>query len=149
MVDMSLDSNREAFHHPSVQDIIQNKPLDVMIVTPFLGNEAAYYLAQKKNASLVPFLSVPYTMPEVSWAMGEPYNPSFMSHPILGLKDMNFVQRVLNTAVMIAGVLFRRFYVHPKVYPLVSEVFPGEEQAGIDELLNTAGNFRCGGFLLS
>ena len=51
---------------------------------------------------------------------------------------MTFVQRALNTAISTASLLMRWFYVHPKIYSLVSQVFPGEDLAGIDELLNTA-----------
>merc|ERR1711936_1317380 len=38
-------------------------PINEMIDLPVLGNEAGYYLAQKKNASLALFLTVPYTTP--------------------------------------------------------------------------------------
>jgi len=142
MIDLSVESNREAYLHPAVQDIITNQPVDVVIVLPVLGNEAGYYLAQKKNASLVLFLTVPYTMPELSWAIGDPYSPSYMPHPLLGFtQDMTFVQRALNTAISTASLLMRWFYVHPKIYSLVSQVFPGEDLAGIDELLNTASLF--------
>ena len=92
MIDLSVESNREAYLHPAVQDIITNQPVDVVIVLPVLGNEAGYYLAQKKNASLVLFLTVPYTMPELSWAIGDPYSPSYMPHPLLGFtQDQRYI----------------------------------------------------------
>ena len=142
MIDLSVESNREAFLHPAVQEIISHQSVDVVIVLPVLGNEAGYYLAQKKNASLALFLTVPYTTPELSWAIGDTYNPSYMPNPLLGYtQDMNFLQRLLNTAVNTAYLVFRRFYVHPKIYTVLNEVFPNEDLAGIDELLNTAGKF--------
>ena len=139
MVGLSVDSNRAAYNHPAVQDIIKDKPVDVMIVLPILGNEAGYYLAEKKNASLVLFLTVPYTSPEYSWAVGEPFNPAYMPHPLLGYtQDMTFSQRTLNTAIQVVYQLFRRIYVHPQIYSTMEEIFPGEDLAGIDDLLNTA-----------
>ena len=142
MVGLSVESNKAAYDHPAVQEIIKNKPVDVMVVLPILGNEAGYYLAQQKNASLVLFLTVPYTSPEYSWAVGEPFNPSYMPHPLLGYtQDMTFPQRMLNTALQAVYQLFRRFYVHPQIYPMMKEIFPGQDLAGIDDLLNTAGQF--------
>ena len=142
MIQLSVDSNREAYLHPAVQEIIKHKPVDVVVVLPVLGNEAGYYLAQKKNASLALMLTVPYTMPELSWAIGDPYNPSFMPHPLLGYtQDMNFFQRILNTLINTVYLIFRRLYIHPKIYSVIEEVFPGEDVAGIDDLLNTAGKF--------
>ena len=140
MVGLSISSNRAAYNHPAVQDIIKNQPVDVMIVLPVLGNEAGVYLAEKKNASLVLFLTVPYTSPEYSWAVGEPYNTAYMPHPLLGYtQDMTFSQRALNTGILSVYLLFRRFYVHPQIYPLIKEIFPGEDLASIDDHLNTAG----------
>ena len=111
-----------------------------MIVLPILGNEAGYYLAEKKNASLVLFLTVPYTSPEYSWAVGEPFNPAYMPHPLLGYgQEMTFSQRALNTGIQVVYQLFRRLYVHPQIYPMMEEIFPGQELSGIDDLLNTAG----------
>merc|ERR1719510_2663052 len=142
MVDLSVDSNLAAYQHPAVKDIIKNKPVDVMIVLPILGNEAGYYLAEKKNASLVLFLTVPYTSPEYSWAVGEPFNPAYMPHPLLGYtQDMTFTQRTLNTGIQVVYQLFRRFYVHPQIYPMMKEIFPGQDPTGIDDLLNTAALF--------
>ena len=142
MVGLSVSSNRAAYDHPAVQDIIKNKPVDVMIVLPILGNEAGYYLAEKKNASLVLFLTVPYTSPEYSWAVGEPFNPAYMPHPLLGYtQDMTFTQRTLNTGIQVVYQLFRWLYVHPQIYPMMKEIFPGQDLTGIDDLLNTAGMY--------
>ena len=70
------DSNRNALTHPQVVDLMKTKHVDVLIALPELG--APYFLAQKKNASLVLFTRSMRASPTISWANGDLYNPSYM-----------------------------------------------------------------------
>ncbi len=55
-----------------------------MIRVPLMGNEAANYVAHVKNASLVYFLTVPYILPWMAEAMGNPVNTAYMPLPFFG-----------------------------------------------------------------
>ena len=62
MIQLSLDSNRNAFLTKEIQDIIDQKNVDVVITTPIFGNEAVYYLNSKTNATLALFITAPFGM---------------------------------------------------------------------------------------
>ena len=88
-----MENNRDALLTPAVQDLLKTKreKIDVLIVMPSFGNEAGYYVAHKLNASLVLLTTVSYTLPELSWAVGDPYNPAFTPNIMLGFsQNMNF-----------------------------------------------------------
>jgi len=139
MIDLSVESARSAYKKEEVQAILKNEEVDVVISLPIFGNEASYYLAHKKNASLVLFMTAPYGFPHINWAMGDSVNPSFMPSPVTGFSQhMNFVERFLNTCATAIFVLMRQFNSLPKIQAMLEEVFPGEEIPPMDELINNA-----------
>ena len=114
MIDLSVESARSAYKKEEVQAILKNEEVDVVISLPIFGNEASYYLAHKKNASLVLFMTAPYGFPHINWAMGDSVNPSFMPSPVTGFSQhMNFVERFLNTCATAIFVLTELFLKDP------------------------------------
>ena len=137
MIELSVESARSAYKKEEVQAILKNQEIDVVISLPIFGNEASYYLAHKKNASLVLFMTAPYGFPHINWAMGDTVNPSYMPSPITGFSQhMNFIERFINTCATAAFVLMRQFNSLPKTQAMLEEVFPKEEIPLLDELIN-------------
>ena len=68
VVDVSIVNNKNALTSPEAKDILDNKVVDVVVALPVFGNEAAYYVAHKKNASLVLFLTAPVSFFWANWA---------------------------------------------------------------------------------
>jgi len=142
MIDLSVDSARTGFESEEVQNIIKNEEIDVVITFPMFGNEAVYALAHKKNASLVFFMTAPFSFPHINWGIGDTYNPSFMPIPITGFsQSMNFVERFMNTIATGMFILLRNFSALPKTQTMVDEVFPGEDIPSLSELTNTVSLF--------
>ena len=84
--------------------------------------------------------TVPYSLPELNWAVGDPWNPSFTPNIMLGLtQNMNFKERLLNTLFTTFYLLGRKFYIHPKVESMLAEVFPQDTIPALDELKQSAG----------
>ena len=140
VVDVSIENNEHALTSPEVKDILDNKHVDVVVALPVFGNEAGYLVAQKKNASLVLFLTAPVSMPWSNWAVGDIYNPSFIPIAPTGYtQEMTFMQRMINTVVTIVfqfGV--RDLYALPKVHSMLARVFPNEEIPHLNDLIKTA-----------
>ncbi len=69
------------------------------------------YSVHRWNASLVSYSTVQTNMPEVSRALGQPFNTAVVPLTLLPMKmDMIFSERVLNTvATFIYEHIFRRF----------------------------------------
>jgi len=140
LVDVSIVNNKNAFITPEVKDILDNKVVDVVVALPVFGNEAAYFVAHKKNASLVLFLTAPVSFSWTNWAIGDISNPSFMPVIPTGYtQEMTFIQRLINTVVTIVfqfGV--RDLYALPKVHSMLESVFPDEEIPHLNDLIKTA-----------
>ena len=136
-VEVSIVNNKNALTTPEVKDIMDNKHVDVVVVVPAFGNEAGYFVAHKKDASLVLFLTVPVTLPWASWAIGDMYNPSFMPLVVTGYsQEMTFIQRLVNTVVTTVfkfGV--RDLYILPKIHSMLANVFPDEEIPDMNDLI--------------
>ena len=129
-----MDLNREALNSTKVKELLQKK-IDVMITIPAFGNEVAYYLAMKTNASLVPFITASNSFPNINFDMGDPYNPSYMPNPILGYtQKMTFGQRLINTLVTAAYLIVRQIYILPEAEKLLHEAFPEDEIPSLNEL---------------
>ena len=142
MIELSVDSAKKAYKTKEVQDIINNEEIDVVISLPIFGNEAGYYLAHKKNASLVLFMTMPHGFPHINWAMGDTVNPSFMPSPITGFSQhMNFVERFINTWATAMFVLMRKFISLPRTQAMLGEVFPEDEIPPLDDLINNVSLF--------
>eukprot|EP00092_Neocalanus_flemingeri_P022606 GFUD01024519.1.p1 GENE.GFUD01024519.1~~GFUD01024519.1.p1 ORF type:complete len:510 (+),score=97.85 GFUD01024519.1:201-1730(+) len=140
VVDVSIVNNKNALTSPAVKEILDSKVVDVVVALPVFGNEVAYLVAHKKNASLVLFLTAPVSFSWTNWAIGDIYNPSFIPVVPTGFtQEMTFVQRLINTAVAIVfhfGV--RDLYAMPKVHSMLASVFPDEEIPHMNDLIKTA-----------
>ena len=116
--------------------------MDVVISLPVFANEVGSYIAYKKNATLVPFMTAGYGFPNINWGMGDPYNPSYMPSPLTGFSQtMSFGQRIVNTGAVLAYILLRRFNAVPKIHAMLGEVFPGEEIPDLDDLITNSALF--------
>ena len=97
-------------------------------------------MAHKLGASLVLMTTVPYSLPELNWAVGDSWNPSFTPNIMLGLtQSMNFRERLLNMLFTTFYLLGRKFYVHPKAEKMLAEVFPQDTIPALDDLKQSAG----------
>merc|ERR1719369_604807 len=139
VVDVSIENNEHALTSPEVNDILDNRVVDVVVTLPVFGNEAGYLVAQKKNASLVLMLTAPVSFPWSSWAVGDIYNPSFIPVVPTGYtQEMTFMQRMINT---VATIIFqfgvRDLYALPKVHSMLARVFPNEEIPHLNDLIKT------------
>ena len=121
---------------------MRNEQVDVVISLPVFANEVGSFIAYKKNASLVPFMTAGYGFPNINWGTGDPYNPSYMPSPLTGYSQtMNFGQRLVNTGAVIAYILLRRFNAVAKIHAMLEEVFPGEEIPDLDDLMKNSALF--------
>ena len=139
-VDVSIVNNKNAFNTPEVKEILKNKVVDVVVALPVFGNEAAYFVAHKKNASLVLFITAPVSLPWTNWAVGDIYNPSFIPVVPTGYtQEMTFIQRLINTVVTIVFQFgIRDLYAMPKVHAMLETEFPDEEIPHLNDLIKTA-----------
>ena len=116
--------------------------MDVVISLPVFANEVGSYIAYKKNATLVPFMTAGYGFPNINWGMGDPYNPAYMPSPLTGFSQtMSFGQRIVNTGAVLAYILLRRYNAVPKIHTMLEEVFPGEDIPDLDDLIKNAALF--------
>ena len=109
---------------------------DIIIVCPFLASEAGYYLAHKWNSAIGIYYSGQSQIPFINSALGQPFNPSYVSMPVLPFTgDMNFVQRAINTmaSFMFEHVL-RNIIILKGVNDLLDKHFPGETRPNLLDL---------------
>jgi len=126
-VDVSYQNNRHALSHPEVVKLLEEDDIDVVVVVPVFVSEVGYYLAHKKEASIVTVMTVPFSFPHINWAIGDIYNPSFMPIVVTGFsQSMTFLQRFTNTVVTAAMYLMMELYARPKADSLIAEVFPDD-----------------------
>lgn len=138
-IDMSIDSNRNAFKTPEVQKILETKDIDVLITVPIFGNEASYYITHKTNATLALFLTAPFGFPHINWAMGDTMNPSYIPLPFVGYsQDMKFLERLANTMGAVAITALRSLYYLPRTEAMLAEVFPGETVPSLADTLSSS-----------
>ena len=150
-----IESQRGAFKHPAVQNLVKeenekdSKVFDVVVVCcAIFGEEPGYYLAHKFNASLVLAHSKAYANPWENWSTGNPFHPAYM--PFFAFpytQHMNLPQRAINSILTLGTVLFRDLYMLRLSYNLLEEVFPNEtnfpnllELEGKASLIMNAGN---------
>ena len=84
MITLSVTNNEMALRLGPVQELLQQGRVDVVITVPVFANEAAALLAHKLDASLVQFVTAPFGFPNVNFAVGDSFNPSYMPNPITG-----------------------------------------------------------------
>jgi len=142
IIEATITANREALSHPDLQTILSDDSIkvDVVMAIPMLGNEAAYYVAHKKNASLVGFVSIPFLPPWMAAAVGNPINPSYMPLMLFPFGQvMSLKERLINTVGTTAVMLGRKYYALPRVADMIAEVYPQESALDLDDLSkNTA-----------
>ena len=63
--------------NPEVRKILSEK-IDVMISMPVTGNEIAYFLAYKQNASMVLWSPQQNPFSIYDFAIGQPHNPAYI-----------------------------------------------------------------------
>ena len=140
---MSMDLNKLALERDDVQKVLDRKDIDVLISVPAFANEVSHYLAHRSNASIVTMLTASFSIPNINFAVGESYNPSYMPNPMLGYtQNMNFYQRCVNTAVSAIYLVARKIYILPQAESLLSEVFKSESIPSLDELSKNTGRFQ-------
>eukprot|EP00088_Acartia_fossae_P000321 TRINITY_DN10124_c0_g1_i3.p1 TRINITY_DN10124_c0_g1~~TRINITY_DN10124_c0_g1_i3.p1 ORF type:complete len:524 (-),score=91.72 TRINITY_DN10124_c0_g1_i3:413-1984(-) len=130
MFEETLDSNRNALSMPEVKKILfdASVKVDVVMTIPVLGNEIGNWVAHKKNASMVHFLSVPFLMPWVAAASANPINPSYMPSPFFPFSQyMSFQERVMNTIGTTALLVIRQLIALPRIAAVITSVFPDED----------------------
>jgi len=139
-IQMSLDLNKLALERDDVQKVLERKDIDVLISVPAFANEVSHYLAYRSNASIVTMLTASFSIPNINFAVGESYNPSYMPNPMLGYtQNMNFYQRCVNTAISAIYLVARKIYILPQAENLLSEVYKSDSIPSLDELSkNTA-----------
>ena len=84
MITLSVTNNEMALRLGPVQELLQQGQVDVVITVPVFANEAAALLAHKLDASLVQFVTAPFGFPNVNFAVGDSFNPSYMPNPVTG-----------------------------------------------------------------
>ena len=147
MIEISVNNNRMALRTPQVKDLLKDDiKVDVVVTAPAFGNEAGYYIAHRKNASLVTFLPVPASGPHINWAIGDPFNPAYVPNVVLDFAShMSFKERCINTLVTIAISCTFSLYVRPKTEAMLREEFPGETVPSLGDLsLDTALHINVG-----
>jgi len=141
MMFATINSNRIALQNPLVQQMLadENIKVDVMITAPLVGNEAGYFVAAKKDASIVQFIGAPFFLPWVAAGLGNPVNPSYMPIPLLPLsQNMNFKERLMNSIATFGFLTLRKLYMLPQVEKMIREVYPEETDVDLDALSRTA-----------
>jgi len=134
----ALDLSDNTLKNPLMQKMIKdpNTKFDIIIIQPFLGAEAGFYLAHKFKAPSAIYFTAQSNMPFISHAIGQPFNPSFQQFPMLAYSgEMNFVQRALNTfATFMFEHVFMNIIIHNGVEALLDKHFPGEIRPSIMEM---------------
>ena len=142
-VNTVIDSNRNALTHPQVVDLMKTKHVDVLIALPELG--APYFLAQKKNASLVLFTRSMRASPLISWANGDTYNPSYMKgqlmrpydgHPLYEAGSntkLTFRRRLTNSILTVVKYFLDTKLALPQLRRMLAEEFPDESIPQVDD----------------
>ena len=141
LINTSIESNKAALSHPDFQTLLSDTSLvvDVVMTIPVMGNEAAYYVSKKKNASLVLYTTVPYILPWIANAVGNPVHPAYMPLPFFPFKqNMNFQERFINSLALFGISLGRTYFVLPKIEQMILEVFPSEKNINLGEMIESS-----------
>jgi glucuronosyltransferase len=123
---MMEEDNSKALATPGLQQLLATGNVDVVCAVTF-GNDAGYYLADRLNASLVLIHTGVISLPWLSWAVGDPYNPAINPMPLTGYSQtMTFAQRLVNTLASGLFVAFNEFYLRPLQHGVLKKAFPEE-----------------------
>ncbi|TRY78677.1 hypothetical protein TCAL_13198 [Tigriopus californicus] len=141
MLDMAFTTNRNALMEEALQTHIRRKTdFDVVVVSPFLANDAGYYLAHYFEADLALYFTGQATLPWMDHAMGMSPSPSFNPLILFSFKHpMTFLQRVLNTvATMVFEHGVRNWYIHKNVDAILDDLFPGVKRPSLLDIERNA-----------
>lgn len=135
----ALQLNDNALKHPTMKRLLDDPQttFDLVLVCPFLAGEAGYLLAQKWKSPTAIYFTAQAQMPFVNHAIGQPFNPSYMSLTMLPFENgnMNLVQRVINTfACFMFEHVFRNIIILRDVNGLLDQHFPGESRPDLLDL---------------
>ena len=138
LIGLSTQLNDNALSDPKMQELIKdpNTKFDLVMVQPFLASEGGYYLAHRFKAAAATYVTAQSHLPFVSHSVGQPFNPSYISLPMLPfVGELNFIQRVINTfACNMFEYVFRNIVMLRNVNWLLDKHFPGESRPDILEL---------------
>ena len=138
MMEFAFSINDNAMKDPMMKEMLNdpNTKFDIVIVQPFPGSEAGYYLAKRFNAPLAIYLTAQSNIPFVNTALGQPFNPSYM--PLVAnnfVAPMTFFQRVINTfTTFMFEHVIRKHVMLPNAYKILAKHFPNEDIPDLIEL---------------
>lgn len=141
LIQTSINNNRHALQNSEVRQLLNDEvKIDVVVVVPAFGNEAGYYLAHRKKASLVTILPVAVSFPYINYAIGDPFNPAYVPLVVTGYSSqMSFKERCINTVLTVAVKLVVDLYARPQVDSMLKEQFPDQVVPSIHKMsLTTA-----------
>ena len=128
----------KCFVHKDVQALLNDPTtkFDAVIVIPFFGNEAGYYLAHRFKAPLILYFTGQVSLSWVDDALGQPHNTAYLPTAVLPFtSDMNFIQRAINTlGNFVFHKIIRNLYILHNVYTVLNKNFPNEEIPDLIEL---------------
>ena len=128
----------KCFEHEDVQARLNDPTtkFGAVIVIPFFGNEAGYYLAHRFKAPLILYFTGQVSLSWVDDALGQPHNTAYLPTAILPFtSDMNFIQRAINTlGNFVFHKIIRNLYILHNVYTVLNKNFPNEEIPDLIEL---------------
>lgn len=116
--------------------MLQKETFDITVVTPFLANEAGYYLAHRFQSKLVQFVTVQASFSYQDFGIGQPHNPAYIPAPFFHFTHpMTFPQRMLNFLGTWAFHYFgRNYYILNKINAILDKHFPGQDRPCLIEL---------------
>ena len=130
------------FGHKDMQTLLHdpNTKFDAVIVIPFFGNEAGYYLAHRFKAPLILYFTGQVSVSWVDDAMGQPHNTAYLPTAVLPFtSEMTFFQRVINTfGNFVFHRILRNTYILGNDLKILQKYFPGEEIPDLTEIEKNA-----------
>ena len=130
MLNLTYTLNDNALSDPMMKELIKdpNTHFDLVIVQPIMNSETGYYLAHKFKAPFAIYNTAQSHVPFINTAVGQPYNPSYMTFGIMHfLRAESFSQRLMNTvASFMAEHIFRNIIMLGQANELLDKHFPGE-----------------------
>ena len=138
MMNTTYNLNDNALSDPEIQKLIKdtNTRFDLVIVQPLINSETGYYLAHRFKAPFAIWSTAQSHLPFISTAMGQPYNPSYVQLPMLGvIGQMTFFERVTNTfASFMFEHVARNTVMIRNTNFLLDKHFPGEPRPDLLQL---------------
>ena len=109
--ELAFNASENAINDPALKRLLGDSGtrFDVLLTTVAPASEIGYFLAHRFSAQLVLYCTAQASVPHMDYAVGMPHNPAYIPFAVTGYnRDMNFFQRMVNTAVT-NFVLFMRY----------------------------------------